>query len=214
MTNILIDKLPEYITIEDQKVLIDSDFRSCLSTILAFEDEELSNQEKYEILLLNTYTTIDEFIQIHVEEAIRQAILFLNGGKDEQINETENNNQPMRIMRLYSFGKDADYIFSAFRQTHGIDLNDIDYMHWWKFLAYFMDLGSDTTFSGIVNLRKRIKTGKATKEERAAAREMKSLFDLSDYDNRTDEQKERYEKFMAAVKEGERLREAEKTKNK
>lgn len=128
--------------------------------------------------------------------AIQKATLFLNGGHAGTDDEDD-----VVHPRLYSFGKDADFIFSAFRQTHGIDLETAD-MHWFKFLALFMDLGQDTTFCHLVGLRKRIKTGKATKEERAAASEMGDLIDIPEPDTRTPDEKEAEAEFLRLVGEG------------
>jgi hypothetical protein len=63
-------------------------------------------------------------------------------------------------------------------------------------MALFMDLGADTSFCNLVALRKRVKTGKASKEERATAREMGDIFKLPEIDNRTLEEKEAEEEFM------------------
>ena len=102
-------------------------------------------------------------------------------------------------MRLYSFSKDAPLIYSAFRQTHGVDLERED-LHWWKFIALFMDLSGDTAFGNLINLRRRIKTGKATKEERQAAREIGDLLEVPEVDMRTIEEREAEEAFMQRVR--------------
>jgi len=66
-------------------------------------------------------------------------------------------------------------------------------------MALFMDLGQDTTFCQLISLRKRVKTGKATKEEREIAREMGDVFDIPDYDDRTLEEKEAERLFLEAM---------------
>lgn len=185
--NILTETLPTAIEIANTEYQINSDFRTALRIILAFEDAELTPQEKQIILLSSLFVTIPA----DVEQAIVKANLFLNGGKVDD--------KEPEPYRLYSFAKDADFIFAAFRQTHGIDLQTAD-LHWWKFLALFMDLGSETTFCQLVSLRKRIKTGKASKEERAAARDMGDLINLPDVDHRTLEEKEQEAKFLDLVK--------------
>jgi hypothetical protein len=199
--NILTDQLPTAVMIDETEYPIETDFRTCLRVIMAFEDTELTNEEKGLILLENMYTAPwpDNLLG-----AVKQAVKFLNGGeesKDEDQGKTQ---------RLYSFTKDANLIFAAYKQTHNIDLADTEYLHWWKFLAMFMDLGSNTTFSNLVSLRKRIKSGKATKEERAIASELGDLIDVPDYDDRTIEEKEQYNKFMQLVEEGKRNRGKEK----
>lgn len=192
--NILTDVLPSTVAIDGRQIEVNSDFRACLRTIMAFEDNALTPQEKTFVLMANLYPIPPE----DSEGALREAIWFLNGGK-----ETEEDSDSMR---LYSFSKDANFIFAAFRQTHGIDLQK-DNLHWWTFLALFLDLGSETTFCNLVSLRKRIKTNKATKEERAAAREMGDLIDVPDVDDRTLEQKEQERKFLEAVNRAKQAKE-------
>jgi hypothetical protein len=167
--------------------LINSDYRTALTIVLAFEDETLTGYEQQAILLSNLY----DDIPVNTQAAIDQANKFLNGGK---ISEAE----PQSTLRLYSFSKDAGYIFAAFRQTHGIDLQKVD-LHWWEFLTLFMDLGADTTFVNLIGLRKRIKTGTASKEERQAARDMGDLFDIPEIDTRTLSEKEAESEFMKLV---------------
>lgn len=197
--NLLVDRLPEAVEIDGQEYDINADFRACLRTILAFEDDELTDIEKQLVLLQNLYPVIPE----DKLKALQQGVKFLNGGEGEREGEIETH------LRLYSFEQDAGYIFAAFRQTHGIDLETVQ-LHWWKFLALFMDLGSETTFCGLVSLRKRIKTGKASKEEIRAYRDMREVIDLKEPDRRTPEEKEKEAEFMRLVEEGMRRREAEK----
>lgn len=180
--NILIDRPPETVEIDGREYPVNSDFRTCLKIILAFEDGELTPYEKQFILLENLYDEIPEDKLKAMETGLR----FLNGGDGD--NETSS-------PRVYSFEKDAGYIFAAFRQTHGIDLETAE-LHWYKFLALFMDLGANTTFCELVNLRKRVKTGKASKEERAAAREMGKVFELEETDTRTLDEKLAERRFL------------------
>lgn len=159
-----------------------------MATILAFEDNELTAFEKQVVLLENLFLDKPPLS----EETVERAQWFLNGGKESKDGEGG--------LSLFSFTKDADFIFAAFRQTHGIDLQTEE-MHWWKFLALFMDMGSETTFCNLVALRKRVKTGKASKEERAIAREIGDLFDVPEIDDLTLEEREREAEFLAFVEE-------------
>lgn len=188
--NILVDELPTSVTIADTEYQIETDFRTCLKIIMAFEDNSLTSYEKQIVLLVNLYSVVPNDIQ----SALEQANWFLNGGKEKSTDEGDEEANP----RVYSFAKDANFIFAAFRQTHGIDLQTAK-LHWWSFLALFMDLGQDTTFCQLTALRKRLKTGKATKEERATAREMGEMVDLPELDMRTLDEKEREAEFMRLI---------------
>jgi hypothetical protein len=186
--NILTSALPVTVDINGEIYLINTDFRAALRVILAFEDPDLTAQEKQIVMLSNLYPVVPS----DVSGALEQANLFLNAGKL--------NGEGEAGPRVYSFAKDANYIFAAFRQTHGIDLETAE-LHWWKFLALFMDLGSETTFCQLIGLRKRLKTGKASKEERQAAREMGDILDVPDIDDSTLEEREAEAAFMEAVKQ-------------
>jgi hypothetical protein len=122
-------------------------------------------------------------------------VMFLDGGQEKEIEES------VSSPRVFSFSKDASLIFAAFKQTHGIDLQTAQ-LHWWKFLALFMDLGQDTTFCQLTALRKRVKTGKATKEEIRVAQEMGQLFELPDVEDLTLEERDNGDGFMKLLGEG------------
>lgn len=187
--NILVDELPASVEIDHTEYPIDSDFRTCLKIILAFEDNELTPQEKQVILLSMLYVSMPP----NVQDAIQQAMIFLNGGAED---ETESN----APMRLYSFAKDAQFIYAAFKQTHGVDLQK-DNLHWWQFLSLFMDLGSETTFCQLTAMRKRLKTGKASKEEKEFAREHPEIIDVPEVDTRSLQEKEIENDFLRKVEQ-------------
>ena len=191
--NILVTPMPQTVEIAGVDVPINYDWRACLLTILAFESAELSGPEKQGILLDNFYPYPDLYPEVaeNVNIAIDRAVWFLNGGKPVKDSDGD---------RVYSFEKDADFIFAGFRHTHGIDLSTESF-HWWVFLALFMDLGGDTTFANLISLRKRIKSGKASKEEKAVAREMGDLIELPSNEVYSIEEMERIDQFDKIVRE-------------
>jgi len=156
--------------------------------ILAFEDEELVDFEKRMVMLQLLYPVIPD----NLDKASELGMKFMDGAK-ESTEESGSDNY-----RVYSFTKDANLIFSAFRQTHGIDLQTAN-MHWFEFLALFDDLGGDTVFCQLTSLRKRVKSGKATKDEEEMARELGDMFVIEEYDARTLEEKVAEAEFMAQL---------------
>ena len=184
--NILVDQLPTSLKVNEQEYKINADFRNCLKIILAFEDAELAGVEKSMVLFNNLFIEQPD----DMVEALKQGSWFLNAGRDE-----EEQTGP----RVFSWNKDANLIYAAFQQTHGIDLESVPYLHWWKFIALFMDLGAETAFCNLVGLRRRVKTGKASKEERQAARDMGSAFIVEEIDDRTVEEREAERAFLELV---------------
>lgn len=188
--NILTEQLPESVEVDGVQYPVYTDFRNALKTILAFEDGDLTDAEKCAVMLDNLYIEIPP----DASKALEAATRFLNGGRQE-------GESPESDLRLYSFIKDGNYIFAAFRQTHGIDLETAE-LHWWKFLALFMDLGTETTFCSLVAFRRRIKTGKATKEEQKEYRENRDFYDVPEIDTRSMEERIKEAEFMRLVRGG------------
>jgi hypothetical protein len=175
---------------------MDTDFRTCLRIILAFEDPELADVEKRMVLIENLYPEPPD----DLERAVELGIWFLDGGEEEQ--NKEDQEQEQEEGKLYSFSKDAPFIFSAFRQTHGIDLETVEDLHWWKFLYLFMDLGEETFFVRLISLRSRLVDGTASKEERKAARKMEKLLEVPQIKKMNLAEMESANRFMELLEKG------------
>lgn len=156
--NPLLSHFPTALSVGGAVYPIDADFRTCLRILLAFEDDALLPFEKQAVMLRLLYK---ERPPDDMPEACRKAVLFLDCGEMPSESEGGASGQ-----RFYSFAKDAKYIYSAIRQTHGVDLETVDFLHWWKFCYMFLDLREDTAFQGILTLRRRKADGRLTKEER------------------------------------------------
>lgn len=188
--NILTDVLPTQVLIDGQLYDLNTDFKTAIRIIQDFEDEELTVYEKNYLMIRRLYLVVPE----NTDEAVRLALRFLDGG------ETPAGDDENAPLLLYSFSKDANLIYAAFRQTHGIDLQSAK-MHWWQFLALFMDLGAETTFTGLVSLRKRVKEGKATTDELKIATELGDAFEVNEPDMRSWEQIKEDERKQALSNE-------------
>lgn len=176
--NLLTDDLPKSVTIDGKEHVLKTDYRYALHTMLAFEDPDLTSFERTDILIKNTFYEIPG----NQEEALKVSGWFLNGGKEYD--------DTRQARRLVSFEKDANLIYAAFNSTHRIDLQEIEEMHWWRFLALFTDLGSETAFGSLTTLRHRYYSGKCTKEEKAAITEMGDAFLVEDIEYLTIEEME------------------------
>lgn len=190
--NVLLDTFPTKIEVNNKTYNINSDFRNCLKIMLAFEDPELTLAEKFYIMCNLLYD--DEIPEEDKEEAYKQAIKFLDCGEERK----EDNSIEENGVRLYSFRKDAKYIYNAIKVTHKIDLETVEYTHWWKFVYMFLDLDKDCFFNQIIYLRRQKSKGKLTKEEKQIWVEMRQILDL----NYEEEQEE--SEFEILLKAGEK----------
>lgn len=193
--NILTQRFPTKTIIDEKEYTLNTDFRNCLNIILAFEDNELLDVDKIDVMLELLYGK--DNIPKNVNLAIEKAILFLDCGEI-----SSNKSSEGMANRLYSFKKDAKYIYSAIRQTHKIDLENIEYLHWWKFVYMFLDLDPNCFFCKMLDLRNKKIKGKFTTEERKLYLQ---LYDILEIENNTfyseDEQNEINE-FMTLLNGG------------
>lgn len=189
--NLLTTTLPTKIEINNKIYDINYDYRTIINIILAFEDDELTYEEKIFIMIKNLYK--EDIPEEDFEEACLKAIKFIDLGKDEK----QKNNSSARI---YSFKKDGNYIFSGINSTHHKDIEEMPNLHWWKFIALFMDMSPECTFGELVYYRKRKLEGKLTKEERQQYEKIKDLVDLETVHVQSEARKQFFQEFHKAKK--------------
>lgn len=157
--NILIDPLPSSLVIDGRAYPIDSNFRASILFEQLIMDGSLTDEEKaYQILDL--YFT--DGIPSNTEAAFGEIEWFYRCGfvdgpgresKDDEDDESAEPTPPPNQKRIYDFDIDAPRIFAAFWSQYRIDLNEIKYLHWWKFSAMFQALHEDEEIMQIMSYR-------------------------------------------------------------
>lgn len=195
--NILTDKLPKKIRVNNIDYDINYDYKTVIRILIAFEDKELTNSEQTYILLKNLYKT--DIPEKDIEEAIKKAIRFIDC---ENVDKKELQNKK----RVYSFTKDSKFIFSGISQTHGIDLSEKENLHWWVFLSFFMDMSSDCTFGELLYYRIRKNENKLTKEEKEQYKKIKNIVNLDEYNEKDEESLKARKEFFKLYRENNKKR--------
>lgn len=184
--NLLIDECPNFVIVEGEEYEINSDFRTSILFELSMQDGELSLEQRLDIALNLYYPVIPDDLKASI-----QAILwFYSCGKEEVREDDEEPPQEGQTSNksIYSFEHDDEYIYAAYLTQYNIDLNSIDYLHWWKFKALFKSLSSTNKIIEIMNIRDTRITKDMTKEQKRNIRELQRLYKLPD--NRSEEEKE------------------------
>lgn len=169
--NILVDLLPIKIKVEDTEYPINTDFRSSILFELLMQDTEIENDKKTELALDLYYPTIPQ----NIDKAIEQLLWFYRCGKE--IQEAKGYSNKSKDL-IYSFDFDDMYIYSAFLDQYHIDLQDIEYLHWWKFKAMFYALKDDSTISKIMGYRSVEITNDMSNEQKKFYRQMKEIYKI------------------------------------
>lgn len=168
LNDILYSDLPTKIKIHDKVYDINYDYRTVIKIIEAMEDKNLYKGEKIEIMLNLLYK--EPIPEEDLLEACEKASRFIDLGKKHE--------DAPASKRIYSFTKDGSYILTGINSTHHIDITEKPNLHWWKFMALFMDMDTECFFSELIYYRKRKADGKLTKEEKQNYKKIKDLVDL------------------------------------
>ncbi len=129
---------------------INTDYRDILNILVAFEDEELNDSEKVYVCLKNIYVDYDEIPRDMMQQAYDAAIEFIDHGHPDE-------KKPSK--KTMDWEQDAPLIFAAVNTVAGFEVRSKDYIHWWTFMGYFMEI-KETTYSTVLSLRQKKAKGK------------------------------------------------------
>lgn len=176
--NILIDRLPKSVEIGGVEYRINTGFRTSILFEMLIRDKKIPDRIKTGVMLRQYYPVIppDE------DEAIRKILWFFNCGREKKKQQDARNKTAKDFRKdkaLYSFGQDASLIYAAFLSEYGIDLQDTEELHWWKFSAMFDALPDDTKIRQVMRIRGMSTSGLPKKEIRRI-NELKKQYALED----------------------------------
>lgn len=170
--NILIDVVPTSVEIDNKSYEINSDFRNSILFELLMQDSNLSEEEKIIQALELYYPTVPN----NLTEAVEKMLWFYRC--DKEVRESKEKVDGKSFTQIYSFEYDDDYIYSAFLNQYGIDLQGVEYLHWWKFKAMFKSLKEDNEIVKIMNYRAMDLSKIKDKEQREFYKKMKTLYEI------------------------------------
>ena len=171
--NILIDKLPTSVVIDDIEYEINTDFRVGILFSIAMDDNNLSDEEKIETAIRLYYKVIPH----DIEKAIEQILLFYNCNKESNNTDSSSSSNPTKV---FDYEVDANYIYSAFLTQYHIDLQDINYLHWFKFKALFDSLDDNLMLCKIIKFRSIDISKIKNKEEKEYYKKMKDTYAIKE----------------------------------
>ena len=142
--NLITEIAPLSVEIGGLDYVIEADFRNCIRFEQLMFDSALNDDTRWALALNLFFPEIPQDIQ-----AALQKILWFYAADQEEKKSSSGGQQK----RIYSFEFDSEYIFAAFYSDYGIDLNEIEFLHWWKFRALFAGLKPDNLICKIMEYR-------------------------------------------------------------
>lgn len=156
--NILIDTLPSTVMVGGRIIPIYADFRTGILYEQLMHDSSMDDLEKT-IAAVELYYPHDALSVVMeskdtAKEAVDRVIWFYLGGKHPDIKKQESKTAAVPPpKRVYDFDVDAERIYAAFLSQYRVDLQDVEFLHWWKFCAMFSCLTDDHEISRVMGYR-------------------------------------------------------------
>lgn len=182
--NLLLDDLDKIVK-KKIKEDFNTNFKNSILFELLMQESNLSSEAKVYQALKIYYPNINQITDVN--KAIDNMLWFYKCGKDDE-EKTSQKTIRENTKRIYSYEFDNELIYSAFKDQYRIDLQDIEYLHWWKFKAMFDGLKDNNKIVEIMGYRAVNLSKIKDKEMRKHYKKMQKLYALPDM--RSEEEKE------------------------
>lgn len=178
-------ELPTSLTIGGVGYSIRSDFRDVLHVLSVLSSSKYNEQEKAMATIIIMFPAWKEIPQELYGEALEQVSHFIDAGISKSGKESP---------ATMDWDKDAPIIIPAVNRVLGKEIRALEYLHWWTFVAAYMEIGN-SLFSSVVSIRKKRLDGeKLDDEEKKFLRENRELIELKQ--ERSEEEKEFLSKLI------------------
>ena len=140
--------LPTTVTVANTEYPVRTDFRVILEIFVMLHDPELSDTDKAEALLRMFY----EERPTDFPAAIQAFIDFVDPGTTS----SKKSSAPS----LVNWESDFPLMIGPINHVLGTECRSLPYLHWYTFLAAYMEISPDSVFSQVLRIREKLKKGK------------------------------------------------------
>lgn len=176
MMNILLNRFPDTVCIQEVSYDINTDFRIGIRFEMMMMDSTISYGEKILQALQLYYPVIPE----DINAAVEQFLWFYCCGVDVNTSDNVNKKSSGSDDIMFSYEQDQSMIYTAFLLYYHIDLNAVKNLHWWKFKQLFNELPDDAKIKKVMMYRMIHLDASMSKEQRQFYADMKAIYRLKD----------------------------------
>lgn len=154
-------------------------FDNVLRVFELLEDDTFYDWEKVDIALEILVENYEDIADLPINEKFEMYAYIFKEFLDIDFTKAENG----IVKKVFDFKKDAGLIYASFLSAYGMDLFEQQgKLHWQKFIQLLTNLGKDTVFKEVVNIRqmKVPPPDKYNREYREYVLKMKRLYRLED----------------------------------
>lgn len=187
--NILIDPLPLAVPVNGRDLPIESDFRTAILFEQLIQSREVPEEEKIAYAVNLFFPGRFPSSALEQLQAVDGMLWFYSCGDDQKTDQKDKpaSDKSRIARRIYDYDVDAPLIYAAFLAQYRIDLQDIEYLHWWKFIAMFRGLAQHHKIVEIMGYRSMNIAKIKNKAEREHYAALQAKYALPD--NRSAEEK-------------------------
>ena len=138
MINLLYEQYPTELIIDNVSYPIYTDFKDWIAFFDMINDDILEPKDK----VIASLKWFKGEIPNNLEKAYNGLISFASA--EELYSKPTQNNRKSSTKQILSYLHDSSYVLGAFLQTYGINLRNVEYMHWYEFRALLDALPEDT----------------------------------------------------------------------
>lgn len=161
-------ELPTTLNVAGTDYPIRTDFRVIIDILIAMSDPEMEDWERQEVMFQIIYPEHESVPPECHNEACKKAAEFID------YNISSCKQKPKTL----DWEQDAPLIIPAVNKVAGKEVRALEYLHWWTFLGYFMEI-EDGLASQVWAIRqKKAKGKKLEKWEKEFERENRELVQL------------------------------------
>lgn len=161
-------ELPTTLNVAGTDYPIRTDFRVIIDILIAMSDPEMEDWERQEVMFQIIYPEHESVPPERHNEACKKAAEFID------YNISSGKQKPKTL----DWEQDAPLIIPAVNKVAGKEVRALEYLHWWTFLGYFMEI-EDGLASQVWAIRqKKAKGKKLEKWEKEFERENRELVQL------------------------------------
>lgn len=174
-------ELPTSLNVRGVDYAIRSDFRAILDVLIALNDKDLDDNDKAIVLLQIVFVEWQKIPKDCMQEAINKAVKFIDCNC-----KSDGKTRP----KMVDWEQDSNLIIPAINKVAHTEIRAVEYLHWWTFFSYYMEIG-EGLFSNVISIRqKKAKGKKLEKWEQEFYRENKAIIDFERAEERNEEEKQ------------------------
>lgn len=143
-------ELPKTLEVNGTEYAIRTDYRDILNILAAFDDPELEDADKAYVCLMVLYVDFEDMPKSDFQAAFEAAMNFIDRGE-----KSKGRGGP----RTMDWEQDAQILFPAINNVAGYEVRSVEYLHWWTFMGYFLEI-TEGVYSTVLSLRQKKARGK------------------------------------------------------